>query len=62
MQRILEEDSDTNLILACRNVAKAEKARKLLLENYPSASVDIIQLDTGSLTSVYNAAKSIRLG
>ena len=61
-KRILdEEDGHSQLILACRNKSKAEGAKQFLLEDHPEASVEVVLLDTSSLVSVYNAAKSIRL-
>ncbi|KAJ1920041.1 hypothetical protein H4219_001570 [Mycoemilia scoparia] len=47
------------VVLACRNQAKAEAARKQLLKKEPQATVDIIPLDTSSIQSVINASETI---
>ena len=43
---------DANVVMACRNMAKAEKAKKLILDRHPKASVQTMQLDLSSLASV----------
>ena len=58
--RILDEDDKVDLILACRNRTKADEARKNLLERHPGVTIDVVLFDTSSLTSVYNAAKTVR--
>lgn len=40
------------VILACRSTARAENARKNILEAYPEGHIDIIQLDLGDLDSI----------
>lgn len=40
------------IIMACRNLEKAEKAKTEILDEYPNVSLDIIQLDLSDLASV----------
>jgi NAD(P)-dependent dehydrogenase (short-subunit alcohol dehydrogenase family) len=46
------------IILACRDAAKAESARKRILTELPLAQLEIAQLDLASLASVRSAAQS----
>ena len=43
----------------CRNLEKANKASKDILHGYPSLSINIIQVDLASLTSVRKAALQV---
>lgn len=47
------------VILACRNLAKAEKLLADIRSRVPSASLEIMQLDLGSLSSVRRFAEAI---
>ncbi|KAJ1963443.1 hypothetical protein GGI12_002052 [Dipsacomyces acuminosporus] len=62
-ERLLSSKSSSlhpiTVVLACRNVNKAEKAKSELLELHPNSAVELVQLDTASLSSVNNAAKEI---
>ena len=46
------------VIMACRNIQKAETARKEILEKVPGAGLEILQLDLGDLSSVRAFAKA----
>lgn len=46
------------VILACRDYAKAEAARKRILAEAPTAQIEVAQLDLASLASVRAAAQS----
>lgn len=59
-QRLLALEITVTICLACRNVAKAEKAKTELEEEYKGAKVDILQLDTSSIASVTAAAKELQ--
>lgn len=48
------------VILACRNLEKAEQARSHILTDIPDAKVEFIQLDLASLKSIRQAANEIR--
>ena len=41
-----------DVILACRNMERAQEARLKLLCDYPEASISVMQLDLASLTSI----------
>ena len=41
-----------DVILACRNMERAQEARLKLLCDYPEASISVMQLDLSSLTSI----------
>lgn len=48
-----------HVVMAARNQAKAADARTEILTAHPSASLEIVELDLGSLASVAAAAKKI---
>ncbi|MCP4441074.1 MAG: SDR family NAD(P)-dependent oxidoreductase [Aureispira sp.] len=50
-------EKEMKVILACRNLEKATKAKKEILGKVPNANLDIIQLDLGQLESVHSFAK-----
>ena len=45
------------VILACRNLAKGEKAKNEILKTNPSGEIQVMQLDLANLTSVEAFAK-----
>ncbi|XP_075845151.1 3-keto-steroid reductase/17-beta-hydroxysteroid dehydrogenase 7 isoform X2 [Microtus pennsylvanicus] len=47
--RLLAEDEELHLCLACRNLSKAGAVRDALLASHPSAQVSIVQMDVSSL-------------
>eukprot|EP01134_Creolimax_fragrantissima_P004068 CFRG4068T1 len=47
-------------ILACRNVKKAEEAKKDVLKFFPEAIVEVVECDTSKPESVVDAAKQVR--
>ncbi|KAG8436507.1 hypothetical protein GDO86_007564, partial [Hymenochirus boettgeri] len=59
-ERLLSQDDQIHLCLACRNLQRAECARSALLRSYPSADIGILQIDVGNLKSVLQAAKQLR--
>ena len=40
------------VLMACRDLAKAEKVRRAVLRAYPEASLEIAELDLGSFASI----------
>ncbi|MBX7435237.1 SDR family NAD(P)-dependent oxidoreductase [Mycobacterium sp. Y57] len=48
-----------HVVMAARNQAKAAAAREEILAAHPDASLEIVELDLGSLASVESAAKKI---
>jgi NAD(P)-dependent dehydrogenase (short-subunit alcohol dehydrogenase family) len=48
-----------HVVMAARNQEKAGGAFQLIKETYPDASVEIVELDLGSLASIEKAAKTI---
>jgi NAD(P)-dependent dehydrogenase (short-subunit alcohol dehydrogenase family) len=48
-----------HVVMAARNQAKAADARAEILAAHPDASLEIVELDLGSLASVENAANAI---
>ncbi|XP_004068242.1 3-keto-steroid reductase isoform X2 [Oryzias latipes] len=61
-ERLLSEAAEgLQLCLACRNMQRARAARQSLLASHPSAQVDLLQLDTSSISSVINAAQEVKL-
>ncbi|KAG9483391.1 3-keto-steroid reductase/17-beta-hydroxysteroid dehydrogenase 7 isoform X2 [Eleutherodactylus coqui] len=59
-ERLLLQDDQIRLCLACRNMQRAEAARSALLSSHPSADVGIVQADVGSIKSVLQAAKTLK--
>lgn len=59
-ERLLTEDTQLWLCLACRNMQRAEAARSALLTSHAGAHVDLLQLDVGSVESVLDAAKVVK--
>lgn len=59
-ERLLSEDAQLRLCLACRNMKRAEAARAALLTSHPAARVDLLHLDVGSVRSVLAAAKEVK--
>ena len=41
-----------DVIMACRNLQKAEKARDALLQDYPNASIILMELDMADFASI----------
>lgn len=48
------------VIMACRSLAKAEKAKSDILEKLPNADLDILELDLSDLESVKTFAKNFK--
>lgn len=48
------------VIMACRNLTKAEKAKSEILQKSPNADLDILQLDLSDLESVRTFAKNFK--
>ncbi|XP_045312584.1 3-keto-steroid reductase/17-beta-hydroxysteroid dehydrogenase 7 isoform X3 [Leopardus geoffroyi] len=59
-KRLLEEDHELHLCLACRNRSKAEAVREALLASRPLAEVSIVQVDVSDLQSVFRASRELK--
>ncbi|KAM3603956.1 uncharacterized protein V6R79_004540 [Siganus canaliculatus] len=59
-ERLLTEDSQLRLCLACRNMQRAEAARCTLLTSHSDAHIDLLKLDVGSVQSVLSAAQEVK--
>jgi NAD(P)-dependent dehydrogenase (short-subunit alcohol dehydrogenase family) len=46
------------VVMACRDLAKAEKAKTKILEEYPKAKLEILKLDLANLDSVHAFAEA----
>ncbi|XP_037530214.1 3-keto-steroid reductase [Nematolebias whitei] len=61
-ERLLSHDSEgVRLCLACRNMHRAEAVHSALLASHPEAQIDLLQMDTSSISSVLNAAREVKL-
>lgn len=49
---------DMKVILACRNMTKAENAKNLILQQYAHADIECMELDLSSLAAVHSFADS----
>ncbi|MQA15837.1 MAG: SDR family NAD(P)-dependent oxidoreductase [Pseudonocardiaceae bacterium] len=47
------------VVMAVRNLDKAESARRTILAELPDAALEIVALDLGSLASVHEAASAV---
>ncbi|HOZ02737.1 MAG TPA: SDR family NAD(P)-dependent oxidoreductase [Bacilli bacterium] len=43
---------DAHIVMACRNMQRAEEARDLLMQRHPNAFIDIVMFDQSSLSSI----------
>ncbi|XP_061903075.1 3-keto-steroid reductase [Entelurus aequoreus] len=59
-ERLLTEDPQLLLCLACRNMQKAQAARRALLTSHAHARLDLLHLDVASVQSVLAAARELR--
>ncbi|MEQ2185958.1 hypothetical protein GOODEAATRI_023721 [Goodea atripinnis] len=61
-ERLLSHDTEgLHLCLACRNMQRAQAARSDLLASHPAAQVDLLQMDTSSVSSVLSAAQEVKV-
>ncbi|XP_061588906.1 3-keto-steroid reductase/17-beta-hydroxysteroid dehydrogenase 7-like [Cololabis saira] len=59
-ERLLTQDSQVRLCLACRNMQRAQAARAALLASHAGARVDLLRLDVGCASSVISAAEEVK--
>lgn len=59
-RKLCTENRYVELVLACRNMAKAEKLADSLRKEYPQAVVGTLELDLADRRSVERAASSLR--
>ncbi len=59
-ERLLSQDAQLQLCLACRNMQRAEAARQALLVSHPQAQVTLLHLDVGNMHSVLRAAEEFK--
>ncbi|XP_062621070.1 3-keto-steroid reductase/17-beta-hydroxysteroid dehydrogenase 7-like isoform X2 [Saccostrea cucullata] len=57
----LHDGQGIEICLVCRNKTRAEAAQNSLLKYKPTATVDIVLIDTSSIASVIKGAKELRL-
>ena len=57
--KVAKSSDEFNVILACRNLKKAEKARKKIIEESGNPNIDSSELDVSSLSSVRNFAENL---
>ncbi|MGF1506599.1 MAG: SDR family NAD(P)-dependent oxidoreductase [Chloroflexi bacterium] len=53
---------NATVLMACRNLDKAETARQQIIDQVPGADLRIMKLDLGSLESVHTFAEEVRQG
>ncbi|XP_034786231.1 3-keto-steroid reductase/17-beta-hydroxysteroid dehydrogenase 7 isoform X1 [Pan paniscus] len=59
-KRLLAEDDELHLCLACRNMSKAEAVCAALLASHPTAEVTIVQVDVSNLQSFFRASRELK--
>lgn len=52
---------NATIIMACRNTAKGDNAAQTILDEYPQAKVEVMQLDLAGLDSVRSFAERFRM-
>ena len=57
--KVAKSSNEFNVILACRNLEKAEKAREIIIQESGNPNVDAKELDVSSLSSVRNFAENL---
>ena len=57
--KVAKSSDEFNVILACRNLKKAEEARKKIIEESGNPNIDSAELDVSSLSSVRNFAENL---
>ncbi|KAJ8390432.1 hypothetical protein AAFF_G00103670 [Aldrovandia affinis] len=60
-ERLLAQDPQVQLCLACRNMQRAEAARSALLLSHGDARIALLRLDVGSVRSVLKVAEEVKL-
>ena len=48
------------VVMACRNISKAEAAKRLILSEVPNGELEILQVDLSKLESLHHAAEEFR--
>ncbi|MTV82734.1 SDR family NAD(P)-dependent oxidoreductase [Secundilactobacillus folii] len=59
-KQIAQREPDYQLIMACRNMSKAEAAREEIIKDVPSADILCLELDTSSLAKVRTFVEEFR--
>ncbi len=50
-----------NIIMACRNLEKANIAKDILINEFPNSNIEVYQLDISSFISIHNFVNNINL-
>ncbi|XP_070550240.1 3-keto-steroid reductase/17-beta-hydroxysteroid dehydrogenase 7-like [Ptychodera flava] len=59
-ERLLTADQTVRVCLACRNMTKADAAKKALQLSHPGSHVDTLKIDVSDVQSVYSAADELK--
>ena len=59
-EQLLSSHPGIRICMACRNELRASTAKKILIEKFPDATIDIVIIDTSSIASVLNAADVLK--
>lgn len=57
-KKIAKASNDYRVIMACRNLQKAEQAKKMIIEDSGNLNIECMELDTAELESVRNFASA----
>ncbi|KAJ8651934.1 hypothetical protein O0I10_012481 [Lichtheimia ornata] len=60
IQRLLEQEEDIQIVMACRNGGRASRARLSLLQQFPSANINIELVDLANAQSVFRFCDNIK--
>jgi len=59
-ERLLQNDIDMHICLACRSMHKSDIARRALQTKFPAATITIVLIDISSMASIYQASQVIQ--
>jgi NAD(P)-dependent dehydrogenase (short-subunit alcohol dehydrogenase family) len=60
VQHLLQKDESMTIVMACRNLSRANQARGLLLEEFPQANINVEIVDVGNVASVFQFCENIK--
>lgn len=60
VQHLLQNDESMTIVMACRNLSRANHARGRLLEEFPQANINVEIVDVGNIASVFQFCENIK--
>ncbi|KAI8329141.1 hypothetical protein BC941DRAFT_443575 [Chlamydoabsidia padenii] len=60
VQHLLQKDENMTIVMACRNLSRANHAKCLLLKDFPTAKINVEIVDIGNVASVFKFCENIK--